>query len=149
MTDHKQIIVMRSDLNMRKGKMIAQGAHASMGAILPYVRMRPTRLSDDTPENADNNAARITRARWNADARRYEAVEAWLAGSFKKVCVRADSEDELLAVHDLAEDAGLITCLITDSGLTEFGGVPTITCCAIGPDLPENLDPITGELRLL
>lgn len=26
----KQIIVMRNDLNMRKGKMIAQGAHASI-----------------------------------------------------------------------------------------------------------------------
>src|SRR5271157_6246907 len=30
----KQVIVMRKDLNMRKGKMIAQGAHASMKAIL-------------------------------------------------------------------------------------------------------------------
>lgn len=30
----KQIIVMRTDLNMRKGKMVAQGAHASMGAVL-------------------------------------------------------------------------------------------------------------------
>ena len=26
----KQVIVMRTDLHMRKGKMIAQGAHASM-----------------------------------------------------------------------------------------------------------------------
>lgn len=38
----KQVIVMRTDLNMRKGKMIAQGAHASMAAVLenrnhPYV----------------------------------------------------------------------------------------------------------------
>lgn len=28
---HKQTIVLRTDLNMRKGKMVAQGAHASMG----------------------------------------------------------------------------------------------------------------------
>lgn len=26
----KQVIIIRKDLNMRKGKMIAQGAHASM-----------------------------------------------------------------------------------------------------------------------
>src|ERR1700674_3415074 len=32
--EHKQTIVLRKDLNMRKGKMIAQGAHASMRAIL-------------------------------------------------------------------------------------------------------------------
>jgi peptidyl-tRNA hydrolase len=31
--EHKQTIVLRRDLNMRKGKMIAQGAHASMRAI--------------------------------------------------------------------------------------------------------------------
>jgi peptidyl-tRNA hydrolase len=32
--EHKQTIVLRKDLNMRKGKMIAEGAHASMRAIL-------------------------------------------------------------------------------------------------------------------
>ena len=30
----KQVIILRKDLNMRKGKMVAQGAHASMAAIL-------------------------------------------------------------------------------------------------------------------
>ena len=32
--DYKQVIVLRKDLNMRKGKMVAQGAHASMAATL-------------------------------------------------------------------------------------------------------------------
>lgn len=30
----KQVIVLRKDLNMRKGKMVAQGSHASLGAYL-------------------------------------------------------------------------------------------------------------------
>lgn len=30
----KQVIVIRKDLNMRKGKMVAQGAHASMAAAV-------------------------------------------------------------------------------------------------------------------
>lgn len=30
----KQVIVVRKDLNMRKGKMVAQGSHASLGAFL-------------------------------------------------------------------------------------------------------------------
>lgn len=40
----KQIIVLRTDLKMRRGKEIAQGAHASMGGYLkhrrnPFMRM--------------------------------------------------------------------------------------------------------------
>ena len=30
----KQVIILRKDLNMRKGKMVAQGAHASLKAVL-------------------------------------------------------------------------------------------------------------------
>jgi len=30
----KQVIILRKDLNMRKGKMVAQGAHASLQAVL-------------------------------------------------------------------------------------------------------------------
>jgi len=29
----KQVLIIRNDLNMRKGKMVAQGAHASQGAM--------------------------------------------------------------------------------------------------------------------
>ena len=126
----KQIIVMRADLNMRKGKMIAQGAHASMGAVLPYL----TEVTDPF------DTLRITHRRKITD---------WLDGPFKKICVRVDSEEDLLAVHGRAVEVGLIACLITDSGLTEFHGVPTNTCCAIGPDTDETLESITGDLKLL
>jgi len=34
----KQVIVIRKDLNMRKGKMVAQGSHASLSA---YLRTEP------------------------------------------------------------------------------------------------------------
>lgn len=34
----KQIIILRTDLKMRRGKEIAQGAHASMGAFLKHKR---------------------------------------------------------------------------------------------------------------
>lgn len=36
----KQVIVVRKDLNMRKGKMIAQGAHASVNIALTYQESR-------------------------------------------------------------------------------------------------------------
>ena len=33
MKDIKQVIIIRKDLNMRKGKMIAQGSHSSMKVL--------------------------------------------------------------------------------------------------------------------
>lgn len=40
----------------------------------------------------------------------------------------------------------LTRCL---GGKTEFHGVPTRTCLAIGPDDSEKIDAITGQLQLL
>ena len=111
--------------------MVAQGAHASLGAVLPYVGNPPVVGGDGVFQ------------------RHQEAIDTWLSDSFTKICVRANSEEELLFVHDKAKQAGLIVCLITDSWRTEFNGVPTITCCAIGPATDEQLEPITGGLKLL
>jgi PTH2 family peptidyl-tRNA hydrolase len=124
----KQVIVMRKDLNMRKGKMIAQGAHASLKVLLD-------RRTDDGDERA---TLALT-----------PAMAAWLGGRFTKVCVSVTSEAELVAVYERAQAAGLTCAMIVDAGVTEFGGVPTRTCCAIGPDWIEDVDAITGALPLL
>jgi PTH2 family peptidyl-tRNA hydrolase len=125
----KQVIVMRRDLNMRKGKMVAQGSHASMKVILEQMVQGPEEGK---------------RVLWASGAMRD-----WLDHLFTKVCVQVGSEAELLAVYEAARTAGLPCALITDAGLTEFNGVPTITCCAIGPEYPDKIDPITGHLKLL
>lgn len=119
---HKQVIVIRKDLKMRRGKEIAQGAHASMGAILKVLK-------------ADGNLE---------DPR----VKPWVEGKFKKICVQVESEAELLSIQRLAQELGLIECLIVDSGLTEFGGVPTMTTLAIGPDTEERVNLVTSNLKL-
>jgi PTH2 family peptidyl-tRNA hydrolase len=72
----------------------------------------------------------------------------WIESGFTKVCVRVDSEEQLLEVYQRAKDAGLAAHLITDSGKTEFDGVPTKTCCAIGPDYSDRIDKVTGHLEL-
>jgi PTH2 family peptidyl-tRNA hydrolase len=54
-----------------------------------------------------------------------------------------------MAIYEKALAAGLLAAMIVDAGLTEFGGVPTRTCCAIGPDWAEAVDAVTGELPLL
>jgi peptidyl-tRNA hydrolase, PTH2 family len=125
--EHKQTIVLRKDLNMRKGKMVAQGAHASMRAILALGH-----------QEAGNFVIPLD-----------ERLEPWLLGRFKKICVSVNSEAELLALHEKAKAAGLITALIQDAGLTEFGGVPTYTALAVGPDRADRVDAVTGTLPLL
>lgn len=90
----KQVIVMRKDLNMRKGKMVAQGAHASMAVLL------------DMMTRSENKVLKTT--------------------------VRGEP-----------------CALIENSGLTEFHGVKTKTCCAIGPWWSYDIDLITGKLELL
>jgi PTH2 family peptidyl-tRNA hydrolase len=113
----KQVIVMRKDLGMRTGKMIAQGCHASMKSVLEY---------PDHP-----------------------GMKKWLADKFTKIVVRVESEQELFDIYNKAKIEGLIVSLIQDAGLTEFGGIPTYTCIAIGPATDEELNPITGHLKLL
>lgn len=140
MSDTKQVIVMRRDLNMRKGKMIAQGAHASMAFIT-------TQFQDASPISTTHHRSIPQGSVMGCFLRPVEID--WLANSFTKITVSVNSEDELLAIHAAAEDAGLRSHLITDNGLTEFGGVPTRTCLAIGPDRSDKIDRVTGDLRLL
>ena len=123
----KQVLVMRHDLNMRRGKQIAQGAHASMSFLC-------RRLQEAGSVSLDG----LT-----------DAQRAWLTGAFAKVCCRVDSEEELMQIHDKALEAGMEVHLITDSGRTEFHGQPTRTCLAIGPDEADKIDAITGHLQLL
>lgn len=131
----KQIIVARTDLNMRKGKLAAQVAHASMGVILGLGRVH----HEETGSHV-----------WfHADLTQHPDVVAWIEGRFTKIVVGVDSEEALHVLHQQAQDAGLPCCKIQDSGLTEFGGVPTYTTLAIGPAPAEKLAPITGNLKLL
>ena len=132
----KQVIVIRKDLNMRKGKMISQGAHASLKAILDLFSFTPK----------FDNTITINALLETQDA----AIIDWLTNKFTKITVYVNSEEELLEIFKKAEDAN-IKCrsIITDAGLTEFNGVPTLTACAIGPDWDYVIDPITERLSLL
>ncbi len=127
MDEIKQVIVIRKDLKMRRGKEIAQGAHASMAFMSHAIRGvlqhgNPLGLTDPQVQ--------------------------WILGSFAKVVVQVSSETDLLAIHTAALIAGIESHVITDQGRTEFHGVPTATALAIGPDLSSKIDKITGHLPL-
>jgi peptidyl-tRNA hydrolase, PTH2 family len=126
----KQVIVIRRDLKMRRGKEIAQGAHASMAWLRQRIMPRLTPAG-------------------RADQVQFSTAERdWLELSMRKVTVKVGSETELLDVYEKALAAGLVVHLITDRGLTEFGGIPTRTCLAVGPDYDDLIDPVTGDLDL-
>lgn len=127
----KQVIVVRTDLNMRKGKIGAQCAHAAMKSLLAKIQAARS-IGPYEP------------------MAHFDAVElAWYFGNFRKIVVGVDSEAALLDIETRALVIGLRCYLITDNGLTEFHGVPTMTCLAIGPNLGSEIDVITGGLKLL
>jgi len=115
----KQVIVMRK-LNIRKGKMVSQGGHAASAFLL------------------ENYGRSLT-----------EEEYIWVNNDYPKICVVVKTEEELLYIYNKSRMAGLTTHLITDSGRTEFDGIPTNTCVAIGPHEVSKIDVITGHLPLL
>jgi PTH2 family peptidyl-tRNA hydrolase len=133
--DVKQVIVLRKFPNMRTGKYASQAAHASMGvffkSFLPVSRFE----GDDLVVN-----------HWEIPALEY--FQEYINGSFKKIVVYVETEEELLDIYHKAEDVNIHCSLIQDAGLTEFGGVPTYTAVGIGPWDSKELNEITGHLPL-
>lgn len=113
---YKQILVLRTDLKMRRGKEISQACHAS-NLILMYHKDHPD-------------------------------VQAWLNSQFAKIAVGIESEQELIELVEKARDKGIVVETITDNGNTEFNGVKTLTCAAIGPTHVDNLIGLTDHLKL-
>lgn len=123
----KQVIVIRRDLSRRRGKEIAQGAHASSG--WPAIRVTHAAMTGRAPSLTP-------------------AQRQWLADGWRKVTLQVRTEEELMELREKAVAAGLEPYLVTDAGHTEFAGVPTVTALAIGPDYDDLIDPITGGLTL-
>jgi PTH2 family peptidyl-tRNA hydrolase len=131
----KQVLVVRKDLNMRKGKIAAQCSHAAMSFLTRKGLMMNTAPWDHFRCSIDNKYA--------------EEVAHWLNNSFRKICVFVNSEEELDAIHQKALDNGLMSNMIIDNGATEFNGVLTKTVVAIGPHWDEKFEGITDKLPLL
>lgn len=133
MKNTKQVIVIRKDLNMRKGKIAAQSCHASMAFLTKNALWLNGQLNVNSTELFNNR----------------QEIYHWLQNSFRKICVYVNSEQELLDIHQKALDEGLISHIVEDNGATEFNGVKTLTALAIGPHYDERFEGITDQLPLL
>lgn len=148
MSEHyqvKQVILMRTDLRntqghkVRSGKLMSQTAHAAM----MWLSRRVQAIWEREEVNVLGEDMGPISGRFS------EAEKAWLKGSFAKIVVAVDSEAELRRLVALAWSRNLQAEICTDNGSTEFGGVPTVTCAAIGPDFAEKIDEVTGSLKPL
>ncbi|UCH03721.1 MAG: peptidyl-tRNA hydrolase [Candidatus Thorarchaeota archaeon] len=86
----KQVIAVRTDLGMSKGKIAVQVAHGSVSA---------------------SERVRVTHQ---------HVWKAWFNEGQKKVAVKVASEDELLEMRRMAVDLGIPFALIRDAGMTEL-----------------------------
>ena len=137
----KQMIVMRRDLRMRKGKIAAQAGHACVEAVLlalaregrlDQVRVTPSQnwIYLDDSGTVDTPLSR------------------WFDAGVAKVCVYVDGEEALLDLARRGREMGFVVALVRDAGYTEFHGEPTYTCLAFEPLMPDQIDPLTGDLPL-
>lgn len=148
----KQIIVIRSDLRTKNGQKLPQGkedaqvAHAAMAFLTR--RLMPPKAAY---AGCWLNFFKLWIYSWRGTVRLSGSFTSeeldWMEGSFRKVVLVAHDEQELLDIHQKAQEAGLEAHLITDSGYTCFDE-PTHTCVGIGPHRANKIDPITGHLKL-
>jgi PTH2 family peptidyl-tRNA hydrolase len=87
---YKQVIAVRTDLGMSKGKTAVQVAHGAVSAA---------------------ERARITKQ---------EEWRAWMREGQKKVAVRVGSEEEIMELRKQAITHNLPNAIIRDAGMTEL-----------------------------
>lgn len=86
----KQVLVLRKDLELGKGKLAAHAAHASLGAY--------RKAQSSHPEN----------------------VEEWEAAGEKKIAVSITSESAILELYEKVKRHKIPCALIRDAGLTQI-----------------------------
>jgi len=131
----KQVYIVRKDLNMRKGKIASQCAHASLNMLLDMMEL----ITDKNDAPIYQQVIPLT-SQW---------IE-WLKdGSKKKITVSVDSENAMDDIRQKVIDLNIPYHQVIDHGLTEFNGVHTKTVLVIGPWDDDILNTITGHLPLL
>ena len=118
--EHKLTLVLRTDLSMTRGKMVAQGSHATLG----------------------NYRYLATRSPGNP------VLERWEAAGQAKVALRVDSEEEMLVLQAQAVSLGLCARVVRDAGRTQIAA-GSVTALGVGPGPKSVVDKVTGGLKLL
>lgn len=120
----KQMLIVRSDLNMSRGELMVMAAHASVSALINQGRF-----------TLDQEGYRFEfREPMNVD------LLNWMQRPFTKVALKVSSLEEMDNLYEKAEEAGLLTAYFANDG------VPV--SIAIGPAKASLIDPLTEHLKL-
>lgn len=87
--EYKIVVLVRTDLDMGKGKIAAQVGHASVELAL--------------------RAQKMDR----------KAFDTWMSNGQRKVVLKVANKDEMIRYMNEARSSGLYTCMITDAGRTQ------------------------------
>lgn len=117
----KMALVVRTDLNMGKGKIAAQCAHAAIEAY---------------------------KLAASGSARAKKCLAVWDKLGSTKIALKVGSEAELLALYDAAQTRGITAAYIRDAGHTQVAP-GSVTVLAVGPEEATAVDAVTGHLKLL
>jgi len=137
----KQVIVVRKDLKMKAGKLAAQVSHASMAPLTTRLRM------SEAVRDPDEEDVTLSITFWNGDEHDDAFLE-WVRGSFTKVVLEIETEQDLLDLIERAEEEQVPGFKIEDEGRTAFHGVKTLTCASFGPCYSDVFETLTGHLKL-
>ncbi len=86
----KQAIIIRSDIDMGKGKAVAQGAHASLMSYLEAVKIRK------------------------------DVAERWIKAGERKIVLKIDNEEKMRRLAEALKYKGIPCALVSDAGLTQL-----------------------------
>ncbi len=90
MDELKQVIIIRTDIEMGKGKVVAQGCHASLMSYL------------------------------EADKAHKDVAEEWLRNGEKKIVLKIDDYEKMKRLFDAFKYKGIPCALVSDAGLTQL-----------------------------
>lgn len=159
MSNYKQIIIVRKDLNMSPGKMAAQVAHASMEFLRQDIIARSDKIYESggvgsiKPFSSVNKQTVFYRSSLGMQKDFYED---WLSGVHAKTVLQAKNKNKLLKVYDYAKEVGLEIYEdfypIYDNCYTELGPEEndgtTLTCIGFRPMKSEVIDQIAKNYHL-
>jgi len=125
--DNKMVFVVRTDLNMGKGKAAAQCAHAAVACYKKALKKTPMFLKQ-----------------WELFG---QAKVTLKAPDFIKEEIKKDQGYSLQNLANEAQQLGIVACVIHDAGHTQVEKGSS-TVLGIGPAPSKTIDLVTGNLKL-